>query len=454
MTVASTTDILACPGEDSYAVAIDGYNLRSNLAPAFAAVATTTEDVVVVLDTARRRGLGVRVRSTGHGFNSRAPLGEEVVLRTLFTAPVTVDPAAKTAVVPAGALWGDVVAAAADFGLAALHGSAASVGVIGYLLEGGASFYGRKFGLASNLIRSITVVLSDSRIVTADAETNPELFWALRGGGGGFGVVTSVTIDLIDVPSVATGAVFWPIAVAPAILEAWEKWAPTAPREISTALRVMSLPPQPGIPPQLTNGPVVVIDGAALDRDAETGTELIDALLSPLREGYEPLLDTWHHGPASDVLGTHMDPPTPSPFFGDHIPLDALGAVGRAAFLSIAGQPAGANLSIIELRQLGGAFAEPNPAGGVVDRLEARFGCFSVGILLGGNAEEVVVAQLDALRTVLQPWTSEFTVPSFVERFGAPQKSFGPAKASRVEAIRRRSDPTGTFAGDVTTATA
>lgn len=452
MTITSP-DLLFSPGEDSYAVAIDGYNLRSDLAPAFAAVATSTEDVISVLDSARARRLGLRVRSTGHGFNSRAPLRDEIVLRTLFATPVSIDAAAKTAVVPAGAVWGDVVAAAAPFGLAALHGSAASVGVIGYLLEGGASFYGRKYGLASNLIRSITVVLADSSVVTATADTHTELFWALRGGGGGFGVVTSVTIDLIEVPSVATGAVFWPIADAPAILEAWETWAPTAPREVSTALRIMSLPPQPGIPPQLTNGPVIVIDGAALDSDSYTGTDLIDALLAPLRSAYEPLLDTWHVGGAADVVGTHMDPPTASPFFGDHIPLDNLGAEGRQAFLSIAGQSAGANLAIVELRQLGGAFADSDPAGGVVDRLDAVYGCFGVGILLGGNPVDVVTRQLDDLRTALEPWTNEFTVPSFVERFGAPQKSFGPAKAARVAAIRRRSDPTGMFDGDVTVAT-
>jgi hypothetical protein len=148
-----------------------------------------------------------------------------------------------------------------------------------------------------------------------------------------------------------------------------------------------------------------------------------------------------------------MDPPTASPFFGDHIPLNNLGAEGRQAFLAIAGQPAGANLAIIELRQLGGAFADSNPAGGVVDRLDAVYGCFGVGILLGGNPVDVVAKQLDDLRSVLQPWTNEFTVPSFVERFGAPQKSFGPAKGARVAAIRRRADPTGTFEGDVTAAT-
>ncbi len=447
------TDVLSSPGEERYALAVDGYNLRSHLEPAFAAVATTVEEVVAVLDAARRRGLGVRVRSTGHGFNSGAPLGEEVVLRTLFTAPVVVDATTRTAVIPAGALWGEVVDAAAPFGLAALHGSARSVGVIGYLLQGGASFYGRRFGLASNLIRSITVVLADGRIAVATAETDPELFWALRGGGGGFGVVTSVTIDLIEVPCVATGAAFWPVAAAPAVLEAWEEWAPTAPREVSTALRVMRLPPQPGIPPQLTDGPVVVIDGAALDRDDRTGTELIDVLLAPLRKAHEPLLDTWHRGTPVDVVSTHMDPPTASPFFGDHVPLNALGAAGRAAFLSVAGQPAGANLAIVELRQLGGAFADPDAAGGVVDHLDPQYGCFGVGILLGGNPEAVVAQQLDALRAVLRPWTNEFTVPSFVERFGAPQRSFGPTEASRVDVVRRWSDPTGMFAGDVTLAT-
>ncbi|MBM7472312.1 hypothetical protein [Subtercola frigoramans] len=132
--------------------------------------------------------------------------------------------------------------------------------------------------------------------------------------------------------------------------------------------------------------------------------------------------------------------------------MNALGEDGRNAFLSIAGQPEGANLTIIELRQLGGAFAEPGPAGGAVDHLDAQFGCFGVGILLGGNPEAVVREQLDALRLALRPWTNEFTIPSFVERFGAPEKSFGPATAARVEMTRRRIDPSGIFAGDVSTA--
>ncbi|MHC5797301.1 FAD-binding oxidoreductase [Lacisediminihabitans sp. FW035] len=439
----------AHPGDAEYSDATASYNLRSDITPMVAGVARTATEVQSLIDFARNGSLKVRVQTTGHGFNSVLPMGDAVLIRTEMSLPVSVDPVSKTAEVPAGATWGDVVEAAAPHHLAPLHGSSATVGAIGYLLQGGISFYGRKHGVAANLITSISLVLADSSIVTVDAQHNPDLFWALRGGGGGFGIVTSVTLGLVDVPSVATGSTFWPASAAQTVLEAWDDWCRTAPDAASTAFRLMHIPAQPGLPAELTDGPVVCIDGAVLDGEGITGLELINQFLDPLRRRIAPILDTWHIGTAAEVAVTHADPPTPVPFFGDHVSLTRLGAEAITALVAALAEPSAAILTIVELRQLGGALSTPDPIGGAVNSVRGEYGFFAVGIVAGPNTAEDIAAELDRVRAVLRPWTSDFTIPSFVERVGVPQKSFDDATALRVEGIRRRFDPDGIFAGDV-----
>ena len=450
MTIPFSADrLLADRGEAGYAAATASYNLRSSIAPAAAAVASTPAQVQDLVASGRERALKVRVQSTGHGFNSVRPMADALLIRTAMDAPVSIDREAKTAVVPAGATWADVVAASAPLGLAPLHGSSPTVGAVGYLLQGGISFYGRKYGVASNSVRSITLVLANSSLVTVDAESGSDLFWALRGGGGGFGVVTSVVIDLIEVASVATGSTFWPASAAATVLEAWDAWCRTADPSASTAFRLMRIPASPDLPAELTDGPVVCIDGAVLDDGAVGGLALINELLDPLRLQVAPLLDTWHTGNALEVATTHADPPVPVPFFGDHVSLVGLGAGAVSALTSALSEPSAAHLAIVELRQLGGALAVPDPTGGAVSAVSGEYGFFAVGIIAGPNTEADVAAALDRLRDVLVPWTSEYTVPTFVERLGAPQKSFDDVTARRVEDLRHRFDPEGLFHGDV-----
>jgi hypothetical protein len=441
--------IPALPGDAEYADATASYNLRSTISPVVASVARTNTEVQDLIELARNRSLKVRVHTTGHGFNSIEPMGDALLIRTAMNRPVTIDPVGKTAEVPAGATWGDVVDAAAPHNLAPLHGSSPTVGAIGYLLQGGISFYGRRYGVAANLVTSITLVLADSSVVTVDAEHSADLFWALRGGGGGFGIVTSVTLRLIDVPSVATGSTFWPASAAGTVLEAWDEWCRTAPDAASTAFRLMHIPAQPGLPPELTDGPVVCIDGAVLDGEGITGLDLINRFLDPLRRRVAPLLDTWHTGTAPEVAVTHADPPTPVPFFGDHVSLTRLGAEGIAALVAALAEASAGILTIVELRQLGGALSIPDPRGGAVNSVRGEYGFFAVGIVADPQAAQDVADELDRVRAALAPWTSDFTIPSFVERVGMPLKSFDDATARRVERIRRGVDPDGVFQGDV-----
>jgi hypothetical protein len=447
---ASDAPALAAAGDPRYAEATAGYNLAADISPRFAVTVRSIAEIQAVLADAAERGVRVRIHSTGHGTGSMLPYGsDEVLIRVRMDGGVAVDPESRTAIIPAGTTWGEVIAAAAAHGLAAPHGSSAQVGAVGYLLRGGLSFYGRRYGLASNSVTSITLVRADRSVVTVSATEDRELFDALRGGGGGFGVVISVAVSLFAAESVYTGAAFWSGNDAEFLLQAWEEWAGAAPEAASTSFRILNLPPLPGIPPQLTAGPVVCIDGAVLDEPGRSGEQVAAGLLAPLRERASLLLDTWHPGVPAEVPLTHMDPPDPNPFRADHQMLTTLGPGGRKALLSIAGTVKASALTVVELRQLGGAFAVADPRGGAVKSLPGAYASFNLAILGGPATAEDADAQLAGLREAMGPWDTGLTVPTFVERFDAPQKSFEASVAAGVQAVRDRVDPLGLFSRDV-----
>ncbi|SEP94424.1 FAD-binding protein [Microlunatus flavus] len=439
--------LLARPGEPAYVEATATYNLAAPLHPAAAVVARSSADVVAAVRAAREAGLAVRSQTTGHGAGAQASLADTLLVRTAFDAPVRVDPAARTARVPAGTTWAAVVAAAEPYGLAALHGSSPTVGVVGYLLGGGLSFYGRRFGVAANHVRSITVVLADGREVETSAEVEPALFWALRGGGGGFGVVTEVEVELVEMNLVVTGGTFWDAADAAVVAPLWEAWTTTAPPEVATSLRLMNLPPLPGVPPVLVGRQVLVLDGAAqaptVD-DVERAQAVAHDLLDPLRSVATPLLDTWHPAPPSALTLTHLDPPDPMPYAGESALLRTLGAAGVAGFLEAAGPGSGTTIVAAELRQLGGAFGAPDRTGGAFDRTDAAFAYQGLGLATPETAED-----LDRITTATAPWRTGFTAPSFVEGRRQQQRTSDDATVARVEAVRRAVDPDGVFAGGV-----
>jgi hypothetical protein len=344
------------------------------------------------------------------------------------------------------------VAAAAEHDLAAVHGSAASVGVIGYLLRGGVSFYGRQHGLGVNSLRSISIVLADSTFVVASEDNEPDLFWALRGGGGGFGVVTEVVIELFPMSAIHTGATIWDARHAEAITSLWARWTRDAPESISTSLRLMNLPPAPGVPPELSEGQILVIDGAACpagDADLAAATAITSDLFGLLTASAKPLMDTWHRAAPAELLRTHMDPADPLPYAGHHILLDALPDAGIEQFVAAAGPDSGAPLMIAELRQLGGGFAAPARAGGALDRTSAHFAHVAIDLVPPTRTLASVTRDLRRVADSLKPWNTGRTLPSVVEAYDAPQRSLDDDTAADVAGVRRRFDPDAMFIQDV-----
>jgi FAD/FMN-containing dehydrogenase len=444
--------VLAAPGTAAYDEATAVFNLAAPVRPGRAVTARGVAEVRAAVREAAALGLPVRVHTTGHASGARPPVEDGLLIRTRLEGGVAVDAERRIARVAAGTTWGEVVAAAAPHGLTAAHGSAASVGVVGYLLGGGVSFYGRHTGLAANGVRAVELVTAEGELVRADADSDPELLWALRGGGGGFGVVTAVEVELFPVAKVVTGGIYWSAAHARPLLTAWRDWAATAPRRAATSLRVMNLPPVPGVPPALAAGPVICVDGAvfaASADDVDGARREAEDLLAPLRALAEPLMDTWALTDAAGVLDAHMDPADPVPFIGDHFLLSELGDDAVDAFLGVCGEGSGSPLVVATLRQLGGAFADADPRGGVLNQVDAAYAYMGSGPPFG----PVTPADLDkhcaAVRAALEPWNTGRTVPSLVEGADRPQRHLDAAAVAAVDRIRARIDPHRRFAGDI-----
>src|SRR5262249_48098780 len=148
---------------------------------------------------------------TGHSAAPLGPLAGTLLVKTHAMRGVCIDPAARTARAEAGAVWADVIGPAAGYGLAGLAGSSPGVGVAGYPVGGGMGWLGRAYGLAANNVEEFELATADGRFRCADPVSEPDLFWALRGGGGGFGVVTAIRLRLFPVSDVYAGLLWWPI---------------------------------------------------------------------------------------------------------------------------------------------------------------------------------------------------------------------------------------------------
>src|SRR4051794_1515724 len=224
------------PGYDAGRRTLDpGFESR----PSAVVEARSAADVRAAVVIAREHDLPLAVQATGHG--TKVPCDGGVLVRTGAMATVLVDPDRRVAHVGAGTRWADVLAAAAPFGLAPLSGSDPSVGVAGYTLGGGLGWLGRRHGFAADTLRRAEVVTAEGGLVAASAAEHPDLFWALRGGGGGFGVVTAMEVALFPVDRVYAGTVWFPVARAGETLARYRDWIAHAPDALSTAVLLTEL---------------------------------------------------------------------------------------------------------------------------------------------------------------------------------------------------------------------
>ncbi len=435
---ATRTDQFVFPDDVRWDDARQAWNLAVDQRPAVVALPTSVDDVIAAVAYARERDLEVAVQGTGHGASPGSLAGTLLInMRNLRGVEIDVD--GQRARVEAGAWWEDVAGPANAAGLTALHGSSPNVGVVGYTLGGGIGWLSRKHGLSSESVLAVELVTADGALVRADAMQNTDLFWALRGGGGGLGVVVAVEIALYRVDALVAGMLVWPWEQAASVLGRYVEWAESAPDEVTASARLLQIPPLPDIPEAFRGRRLVVIDGAVLGTEDEAA-----AILAPLRE-LEPEMDTFGAVDPSALLHLHMDPEGPMPGIGGGMSLGALDAEAVAALLEVAGPGSDSPLIAVELRQLGGALSRKVPGAGAQGALQGSFAFFAVGAPMGLGVAEAIVARVDALKAVLAPWDSGGTFLNFADARKTLADAIGEDGVVRLRAIRETIDPAGVF---------
>jgi FAD/FMN-containing dehydrogenase len=428
---------LVLPGDEAWDEARLAWNLAVDQRPAAVALPETADDVVEIVDFAREHGFRVAPQGTGH---NAAPLGwldETILLKTTSMRRVEIDPESRSARVEAGVLWDEVTAAAAEHGLAALAGTSPDVGVVGYSLGGGVSWLARKHGLAANSITGVELVTADGQLVRADADNEPDLFWALRGGGGNFGVVTSLEFRLYPIADVYAGWLIWPVERATEVLTAWQEWTETVPDEVTSIGRIINVPPLPSIPETLRGRSLAVVEATLIGDEADGA-----ALLAPLRAlGRE--LDTFGTMPASALSTLHRDPERPVPGVGDGLLLDGITADTVAAIADCVGTDS--PLTSVELRHLGGALRRTAPGSGVLATVDADYLLFAVGSAPTAELAEAVAREIALLQGAVARWDAGRTNMNFAQQPRSGRSLFGEDGYARLRQAKAIVDPDNLF---------
>ena len=429
---------IVLPDDPTWDAARRAWNLAADQRPFAVALAESAEDVLAVVEFAFVHGLRIAPQSTGHGAAALADLEDAILLKVERMRRVEIDPAARRARVEAGAIWADVVEPAAEQGFVVLHGSSPDVGVAGYSLGGGIGWLARSRGLSANSVIAVEIVTADGRLVRADRDSEPDLFWAVRGGGGNFGVVTALEIALYEESELYAGTMFWPVERAAEVLHAWREWAETVPDTVTSVGRILHFPPVPDIPEPLRGNSFVLVQAVFTGPEGEG-----DALVAPLRE-LEPAMDTFASVSPTALPHLHMDPPKPVPALGDGMFLDDLPAEAVDAFVASGAPP----LLTIEVRQLGGALAQPSPTHGAVGSIDPGWVMFAAGLAMTPEMGAAVDDAVTRAKQALAPWESQRACFTFADRHVDPARLYTPDTYDRLREVRAAYDPGELFLAD------
>ena len=431
------------PDDDGYDEARAIWNGAHDKRPALIIRCSGTADVVAAVQFARSQGLPVAVRGGGHSIAGFSSCDGGVVIDLSRMTAVRVDPARRRAVAQGGATWRDFDHETQAFGLAVTGGLVSSTGIGGFTLGGGIGWLLRSHGLACDSLVGVDLVTADGRLVHADAAENADLFWALRGGGGNFGIATSLEYELHPVgPTVVAGLLFFPAEAARQVLIGWRRLTASMPDELTTLVNLTTAPPVPFLPESVHGKPVVVI-GVMYSGPLESAEDAV----APLRSLAEPILD--HLGPV--------------PYLAMQQALDPLWTRGASNYFTSAILDGLPDAALDEL--LAGWSAKPTAqsemhvhhAGGAMGRVPAggtaffhRDAAFVLNVIARtpdgvGFADHVRWARdTRAAMAAFGPDTMyvNFTGDDEADKVRA---SYPPAAYDRLVAVKNRYDPTNMF---------
>lgn len=427
------------PSDSGYDEARTIFNTMIDRRPAVIAQCEVAADVAGAIRFARERDLELAVRGGGHSVAGNALTDGGLVVDLRRMNSVTVDPDAGTARVGGGALMRDLDRGTQPYGLATTGGRVSTTGVGGFALGGGAGWLDRRFGLACDNLRSVDLVTADGEQVRASATENPELFWALHGGGGNFGVATEFTFQLHEVPTMSVALLFWPAEQMPAILPTVRDMFESAPDEANGGILYLTAPAEEFIPADLVD------QLACLVAVTWIGGE------SDLRDLVAPLLAQQPTGqfitelPYADLQCLIDDPPGYRNYWSaeylDALPDEALAAFHARSLELIHPEPAQSVLFAA-----GGAIARTGRDTPISWR-DATWVAHPFGLWSDPADDTRVIQWTRALRADLRPWASGAVYLNFIGDEGHDRvvDGFGAENYARLAQIKRQYDPDNVF---------
>jgi len=431
------------PSDAGYETECATFNLMSDVRPAVAVGAASAADVVAAVRFAAARNLPVAVLATGHQMVRSAQGAVLINMSRLNTVSIEADRA--VARVQGGVRWRQVLDEADKSGLAPVSGTSPTVGVTGYHLGGGASpIMGRRYGYAAEHVRSLEIVTADGEPRRVTAESEPDLFWALRGGKGNFGVVTALEFRLFPVRTFYGGGLFFAGEHAAKVLHAWREWVAGLPDEISSSVCFLRQPDLPMVPEPLRGRFVLHVRFSSLGSREEA-----ERAIAPVRAIAPTVMDTIRELPYREAGSLFTDPPAPVPWTDRGAMLRDFPRRAADALLTVLGADSGTQLSFVELRPLGGALARQPATPDAIPGRGAQWQLLGSG---GGRPDLAPVFrdQLTAMTTALAPWAQDEIAPNLLSagQGTTPEEMraiYGSERYDRLAAIKKRYDPDDMF---------
>lgn len=425
------------PGDTGYDEERAGFQAAVEHRPEVIYAAESTEDVRAAVEFAAANHVPVAVKATGHGLSVAASGG--VLISTRRMSGVRVDKDARTASFAAGTRWDQVIAECAPHGLAPLSGSAPHIGAAGYTLGGGLGLLSRRYGYAADSVRSIDIVTPDAVLRHVTAESEPDLFWAVRGGRDNFGVVTGLEVDLVPVTRLHGGGLSYPGDRADSIVDTYLSWTRTMPEQMGSSLAIARFPALPAIPEPI-RGQYVAQIRVAYTGDATDG----EKLLAPLRAAGPRLLETVREMPYAESGSIHNDPTEPVATYSSNV---LLSTVDSAAVLDLTG-PGAPVPFVVEIRHLAGALAQPPAVPSAVGHRDASYLLSLVTPLEASTDIGTVEAAHQRVHDGLQPSVLGRSL-NFLSGQAATvdrvREAYDPEDYRRLQRVKSRYDPDNMF---------
>ena len=425
--------------DESWDVARQAFNLAIDQRPMAVAFPVDDRDVVSVIDLARDRGLRIAAQATGHNAGPLGSLEETILVNTSELTGVEIDAPERRVRVGAATKWDKVIEPLSDAGLAGLHGSSSDVGIVGYSLGGGMGWLARKHGLQASSVTAVEMVTADGRLLRADETDETDLLWALRGGGGNFGLVTAMEFAVHPVDELYAGALLFEFDRAAEVLHAWNEALPTLPDELMSWVSLLHVPDLPFAPEPLRGRSFAALMAAFLGEEAEGRV-----LLSGIRE-LGPIMDTFSVTPPKVLGELAMDPPDPLPYLSGH---QLLGPITPSTIdRLVAAVDRSSRLVMLQLRHTEGALGRASSDHGAHPQLPGSVATFGLGVIPDQESMAAVATSLQTVEEILAPHTVG-RYPSFVEKPADAQDFFDPDTWARLGKIKAEYDPTDMFTGN------